>query len=80
MLVQPRIRDLPGIPCEMELYDMLVVGKGVLKPRPKFRRDKEKMIHYDASKKEDFRTDAEVRDFIRKTRAWTLATINRKIK
>ncbi|MFC1822428.1 nitroreductase family protein, partial [Thermodesulfobacteriota bacterium] len=76
-IVQPQIRALLGIPEEMELYDMLVVGKGALKARPKLLRDKEKMVHYDTSDKEDFRTDEEVRDFIKKSRAWTLGTINR---
>ena len=79
-LMQPRIKDLLGIPGEMEIYDMMVVGYGASKARPKLLRAREKMVHHDYCGAENFRTGEEVRDFVRRTRAWTLATIHRKVK
>lgn len=76
-LVHYQLKNLLGIPDEMEVYDMMAVGYPAAKPRPKLMRDKEKMVHYDFCGKEDFRTDEEVNDFTRRTRVWTIATIRR---
>jgi nitroreductase len=75
---QCMIKDLLAIPQAMEIYDMLVVGYPAMKPRPKLLRDKAKMVHYDQCDPESFRTDEEVKDFIRKARAWNIATEKRK--
>jgi nitroreductase len=75
---QCMIKALLGIPKEMEIYDMLVLGYPAMKPRPKLLRDKAKMVHYDQCGPESFRTDEEVKDFIRKARAWNIATERRK--
>jgi len=71
-------KDLLGIPKEMEVYDMMALGYPAVKPRPKLMRDKEKMVHYDYCGKKDFRTDEEVRGFVRKTRTWVIAAMARK--
>ena len=63
---------------EMEIYDMLAIGYPAVRPRPKLLRDKDKMVHYDYCGPESFRTDEEVRDFIRKARTWTMACHARK--
>jgi len=76
-LVHYQLKNLLGIPDELEVYDMMAVGYPATKPRPKLMRDKKKMVHYDSSGKEDFRTDEEVNDFTRRTRVWTIATIRR---
>ena len=68
------IKDLLGIPEYMEVLDMIVLGYPALKPREKFMRDKNKMVHYGRCRKEDFRTDAEINDYIRKARTWSGAT------
>ncbi|MFC1945738.1 nitroreductase family protein [Chloroflexota bacterium] len=73
-----RVKKLLGIPEPLVVYDMMALGYPALEPRPKLLRDREKMVHYDASGPEDFRTDAEVRDFISKSRAWNIATESRK--
>jgi nitroreductase len=75
---QCMIKNLLGIPAEMEIYDLLVLGYPAVNPRPKLMRDKSKMIHYDDGGPESFRTDAEVKDFVRKARAWNIATEKRK--
>ncbi len=79
-LVNCMIKDLLGIPEPIEIYDLMLLGYPAENPRPKLLRSKEKMIHYDDCGPDDFRTDEEVRDFIRKTRAWVLGTITRDKK
>ena len=56
---------------------MMAVGYPASKPRPKLMRAKAKMVHYDYCGTEDFRTDEEVNDFIRRTRNWVIATMRR---
>jgi len=68
------VKDLLGIPGELEAYDMMAVGYPAVKPRPRLMRDKEKMIHYDYCGREDFRTDEEVKDFAVRTRTWVIST------
>ena len=58
------VKDLLGIPKELEVYDMMALGYPAYKPRPKLMRAKEKMVHYDYCGEEDFRTDEEVNDFV----------------
>ncbi len=72
------LKDHLGIPMEMEVYDIMAVGYPALKPRPKLMRAKEKMVHYDYCGEKDFRTDEEVRDYIRRNRAWIMATMRRE--
>jgi len=72
------IKELLGIPKELEIYDMLALGYPAVKPRPKLMRDKETIVHYDYCGHEDFRTDEEVRDYIRRSRNWTMAAHRRK--
>jgi hypothetical protein len=57
---------------------MLAVGYQGFKPRPKLLRNKAKMVHYDDCGPESFRTDEEVKDFIRRARAWNIGTEKRK--
>jgi nitroreductase len=72
-----QVKDLLGIPKELEVYDMMALGYPACKSRPKLMRDRTKMVHYDYCGEEDFRTDEEVRDFIRRTRAWVSANHRR---
>lgn len=73
------VKQLLGIPNELDIYDMLALGYPAVKPRPKLLKDKAKMIHYDQCGISDFRTDEEVRDFIRRARTWNIAAENRKV-
>ncbi len=77
-LVHCLLKDLLGIPEELEVYDMMAVGYPASKPRPKLMRAKEKMVHYDYCGKEDFRTDEEVNDFVKRTRTWVMAAHARR--
>jgi len=68
---------LLGLPRYIELYDMMAVGYPSQKPRQKLLRKDRKMIYHDYCGEKDFRTNAEVRDFIRRIRTWTIAMHHR---
>jgi len=70
---QCKIKELLGIPECLEIYDMMALGYSALEPRPKLLRPLEKMVHYDDSGNQDYRTDVEVKDFARRTVTWTRA-------
>jgi nitroreductase len=72
------IKQWLGIPDDLEMYDALALGYAAVQPRPKLLREKEKMVHFDYCGPDNFRTDAEVKDFIFKARTWTIASHNRK--
>jgi len=71
------IKDLLGIPPELEVFDMMVLGYPALTPRGKLMRETTKMVHFGRCSKEDFRTNDEVNDYIRKARTWVTATHRR---
>jgi nitroreductase len=73
------LKNLLHIPVEMEVYDMIVLGYPASKSRPKLMRPLEKMVHRDYFGEEDFRTEEEVRDFIKRTRAWVFANHRRGV-
>ncbi|MEJ2726516.1 MAG: nitroreductase family protein [Deltaproteobacteria bacterium] len=70
--VQAKIKPLLGVPDELVAFDMMVLGYPGAVSRPKLLRPKHKMVHIDDCGAEDYRTDEEVRDFAKRTRAWTI--------
>ena len=66
------VNDLLGIPRDMMPYDMMELGYPAKRPGDKFLRDPQTMVHYDQCGLEDFRTDEEVRDFVKRARSWCL--------
>lgn len=74
---QSLIKELLGIPRELVIYDMLVVGYPAVEPTPRFMRAKEEMVHYDYYDKAKFRTDEEVKDFLKRTKTWISAVKRR---
>ncbi|MFC2071187.1 nitroreductase family protein [Chloroflexota bacterium] len=62
--IQCLIKDLLGIPKELEIYDTMAVGYPDSEPRPRLVRAKEEMVHYDLYDKTKFRTDEDVRAYI----------------
>lgn len=71
-------KKLLGIPEALEAYDMMALGYPNIKPSGKYMRDLHDMIHYDDCGADDFRSDAEVRDFVKRARNWTIGTHSRK--
>ena len=72
------IKSWLKIPKALEIYDMLVLGYPAAQPRPKLLREVNKMVHQDICGPESYRSDDEVRDFIRRARTWTIAAHNRQ--
>lgn len=72
------IKDLLGIPAELEIFDMMALGYPAISPRPKFMRDPGEMIHYDDCGIEDFRNDEAVNAFVKKARNWNIGSHRRK--
>ena len=58
---------------------MIALGYPAYQARPKLMRPLNKMVHRDHFGEEDFRTDEEVRDFIKKTGAWVFANHRRGV-
>ena len=74
-----RLKGLLNIPAGIDVYDMMALGYPAHKSRPKLMRPADKMVHRDFFGEEDFRTDEEVRDFIKRTRAWVSANHRRGV-
>ena len=72
------VKELLGIPNELEAYDMMALGYPALTPSGKYMRDPEKMIHYNDCGKEDFRNEEELKDFVKRARNWNIGTHTRK--
>ena len=75
---QSLIKDLLGIPRELVIYDMLAVGYPAVEPTPRFMRAEEELVHYDYYDKTKFRTDEEVKDFLKRTKTW-ISAIKRRL-
>lgn len=59
---QCMIKDLLGIPDQLKLHDMMMLGFPVSEPKTKVMRE-DRIVHYDACGPDDFRTDEKVREF-----------------
>lgn len=64
------IKDYLGVPEEFDVYDMMVLGYPALTPTKKFLRKQNEMVHWGIDNRGAFRSDEEVRDFVRRARAW----------
>jgi len=71
--VECMLKDFIGIPGYMRIFDMMVLGYPAVEPNPKLMRPADKMVHHDYCSEGDFRTENEVKDFIKRCRAWTMA-------
>ncbi len=66
------IKEIIGIPEALTIYDMMVVGYAAALPGPKIVRELAGMVHYDACGEQDFRTDEQVEEYARVTKAWCM--------
>ena len=74
------VKGLLNIPSDYEIYDMMALGYPAYKlTSRKLLRDKDRMVHYNRSADDDFRTDDEVNDFIKRARIWTTANHRRGV-
>lgn len=69
---------IPGGPRSFlpEAYDMMALGYPAIEPSGKLMGDRAK-IHHDDCGRDDFRSDHEVEDFIKRARNWTIGTRRR---
>jgi nitroreductase len=61
---QSLIKQVLGIPLELEIYDMMVLGFPDSNPRPRLVRAREEIVHFEQYDRTKFRTVQQVKDFI----------------
>ncbi|MFC1894142.1 nitroreductase family protein [Chloroflexota bacterium] len=66
--MQCLIKELLGIPLELQIYGMMAVGYPASEPKPRMVRAREEMVRYDGYDKTRFRAQEEVRDYIKAVR------------
>jgi nitroreductase len=71
------LKSILNVPEECEVYDMMALGYPALRPRGKLMRSAAKMVHRDRCRTDEFRTDEEIRDYIRRARTWNVSTHSR---
>jgi len=71
------IKDLLGIPNELEIYDMMVLGYGAITPPEKLLRDSDEMLHWE-NDPESYRDEQQVKAFVKKARSWNIGAHSRK--
>lgn len=71
--VEQQIRDLIGIPDDLKIYDLMVLGYPAVPPVPKEVRNVADMLHYNDCGKDDFRSDEQVLKEAAITKAWCLS-------
>jgi nitroreductase len=62
------VKNLLGVPHELEAYDMMALGYPDESPKTKLMRDRNEMVHHDYCGENAFRSAENVRDFIFKIR------------
>jgi nitroreductase len=67
------IRSLIGIPEDLKIYDLMVLGYPAAPPVPKEVRDIKTILHWNACGTDDFRTDEQVEKEAAATKAWCLS-------
>jgi nitroreductase len=68
------------IPDEFDIYDMMVLGYPAVTAPKKFLRKLKEMVHYGRQNEAQFRDHEQIRDFVRKTRAWVTGCHARKAR
>lgn len=71
--LQPKLKNLIGIPDVFMVYAMLALGYPAKEPAAKLLRDKAGMVHFDYCMTGEFRTDEEVSAFTKRTHDWSVA-------
>jgi len=65
---QALIKQLLGVPSDLEIYDMMVLGYPDMVPPPRTVRPKNDIVHYDSYDKSKYSTDQQIREYIIKIR------------
>ena len=67
------LKEIIGIPKDLTIYDMMVLGYAAHPSGAKIVRDTAELIHYDNCGESDFRTDDEVAAYAQVTKAWCMS-------
>lgn len=70
---EKEIRSVIGIPEDLKIYDLMVLGYPATPPVPKEVRDIKSILHWNACGTDDFRSDEQVIKEAEKTKAWCLS-------
>lgn len=65
---QVLLKDLLGIPKELKIYDTMVLGYPAMQPKPRSIRKREEVVHHERYDRSKFRTEAQVRSYIKDVR------------
>ena len=71
--VEQEIRNVIGIPDDLKIYDLMVLGYPAVPPVPKEVRTVASMLHYNACGRNDFRSKEQVEKEAAITKAWCLS-------
>jgi nitroreductase len=63
-LMQARLKELLGVPYELEIYDMMALGYPASEPKSRKARSREEIVHHNTFDKSRIRTDQQVRHLI----------------
>jgi nitroreductase len=66
------IREIIGIPNDLTIYDMMVVGYEAAPAGPKIVRELDSVMHFNDCGQQDFRSDEEMTRYAETTKAWCL--------
>ena len=72
-VTEKEIRFLIGIPEDLKIYDLMVLGYPAMPPVPKEVRDIKSILHWNACGTDDFRSNEQVIKEAKATKAWCLS-------
>ena len=70
---EKEIRSVIGIPEDLKIYDLMVLGYSAAPPVPKEVREIKSILHWNACGPDDFRSDEQVIKEAKATKAWCLS-------
>jgi nitroreductase len=70
---EKKIRSVIGIPEDLKIYDLMVLGYPAVPPVPKEVRDIKSILHWNACGPNDFRSNEQVIKEAETTKAWCLS-------
>ncbi len=62
--VQAMLKELLGIPKQLEIYDTMALGYPAQEPKPRLVRERSELVHYGRYDRSKFRFDKDVENFI----------------
>jgi nitroreductase len=70
--IEPRLKDLLGIPPEIEVHTIVPVGYSAYTPAPSYRRELSEMVHYEKYDRNKYASGEDIYNFILNLRKRTV--------